>query len=197
MKPLILIICTVLLFAGCAKPVHLSKTSAIDPGKIKNLARQLDTSLRKPALKNRESGVMTIVNLNDLEKADIIGRYVQEHLTSELYRLGFRVVEIRQGKNPRYEKKKGETILTRDETALNKEVYPTLKSLFTGTYVDTGSHIYIAAKMIELDTGVVRASGHIKLRKTKELSYMTGIKVEKETKFSDIEVYERFPLPNE
>ncbi len=156
----------------------------------KKLALMINDSLRRPAIKNREVGVLTFVNLNDLEKSDPLGRHLQEKLTHALFDLGFRVVEIRTGELIRFVPKTGELNLTRLKEKLKNTPFKDLKTLVFGTYVDAGDYIYVNARCVELETRGIRASGEIKIPKGE---YLRKLLQWKDSPFNKKDVYERFP----
>jgi hypothetical protein len=178
----------------CASAGYYRGNTARDIN-IKRLAGMLNDSLRKPALKNKEIGILSFANLNQLEEVEPLGRYLQENLSHVLFDLGFRVLEIRLGDHIYFTPAVGELNLTRLKDKLKNTRFEEIKSIILGTYIDAGDYIYVNSKLIELENSIVMASGEIRIRKGEYLSQLLepeeGIKTKKDQK----EIYERFALP--
>jgi hypothetical protein len=152
----------------------------------------LNDSLRRPSLKNKEVGILTFANLNNLEKADPLGRHLQEKLSHALFELGFRIIEIRLGSNIRFQPLIGEMSLTRIKEKLKRTEFKEIEALILGTYIDAGDYVYVNSKLIELTNSTVRASGEIKIRKGDYLSKLLNLGDDDPAVRDDI--YERFPI---
>lgn len=181
-----------LIFNNCASDPGFSHRNTDKDIPIGELAYMLNDSLRRPALKNQEIGVLTFANLNNLEEAEPLGRRLQEKLAHALFDLGFRIVEIRVGKDIRFRPLVGELNLTRVQELLNESKFAGLKLLVMGTYIDAGDYIYVNGRIVELETAQVKASGEIKIEKGKYLAKLLELGDDKETDRSA--VYERFPV---
>jgi len=181
-----------LIFNACASDPGFSRRNTDKDIPIEKLAYILNDSLRRPVLKNQEIGVLTFANLNNLEEAEPLGRRLQEKLAHALFELGFRIVEIRVGKDIRFRPLVGELNLTRVKELLNDSEFAGLKLLVMGTYIDAGDYIYVNGRIVELETAQVKASGEIKIQKGKYLSKLLELGDEKAGDRSD--VYERFPV---
>lgn len=162
---------------------------------IKKLAEMLNESLRRPSLKNKEIGILTFTNLNNLEEADPIGRHLQARLAHALFDLGFRVIEIRMGKGIRFEPMLGEINLSREiKEKLKRSEFPEIQSLIVGVYLDAGDYIYVNSRLVELSNSTVRASGEIKIRKGRYLSKLLNMEDDSYFSSKHGEVYERWPV---
>jgi hypothetical protein len=181
-----------LIFNSCASNPGFSHRNTDKDIPIEELAYVLNDSLRRPALKNQEIGVLTFANLNNLEQAEPLGRHLQEKLSHALFDLGFRIVEIRIGKDIRFRPLVGELNLTRVQELLNESKFAGLKLLVVGTYIDAGDYIYVNGRIVELQTAQVKASGEIKIEKGKYLAKLLEIGDDESADRS--EVYERFPV---
>lgn len=181
-----------LICNACASDPGFSHRNTDKDIPIEKLAYILNDSLRRPALKNQEIGVLTFANLNNLEEAEPLGRRLQEKLSHALFELGFRIVEIRVGKDIRFRPLVGELNLTRVKELLNDSEFAGLKLLVMGTYIDAGDYIYVNGRIVELETAQVKASGEIKIQKGRYLEKLLDIDDEKAADRS--EVYERFPV---
>ncbi|MCP5102132.1 MAG: hypothetical protein GY950_02070 [bacterium] len=158
---------------------------------IKTLALMLNDSLRRPSLKNKEIGILTFANLNNFDEAEPLGRHLQEKLSHALFDLGFRIIEIRLGKDIRFKPLIGELKLTRLKEILKRTEFAEIKSLVMGTYIDAGDYIYVNGKVVALENSTVMGSGEIKIRKGEYLHKLLNLE---EDPLSDkTGVYERFP----
>jgi hypothetical protein len=158
---------------------------------VKNISFMLNDSLRIPSLKNKETGILTFTNLNNLNEAEPLGRYLQEKLLYHLFNSGFRIKELRLGKRTKFIPKTGEINITRLKDELIDSGFGKLESIIVGTYVDAGDYYYINVKLIELKNSLIRASGEMKLSKGKSLQKLIGI-----TNKVNCPIYERFPTEN-
>ncbi len=191
MRRLTILVISVLFLINCATMGRYSGSTARDID-VKRLALMLNDSLRRPMLKNKEIGILSFANLNNLEEVQPLGRHIQERLSHSLFDLGFRIVEIRSGNKIYFKPLVGELNLTRLKEKLKRSEFKEIQSLIMGTYIDAGDYIYVRSQLIDLESSLIRASGEIKIRKGEYLSKL--IKMEKKkTPLKEQEVYERFP----
>jgi len=161
---------------------------------VRHLANMVNDSLRRPVLKNKEIGILSFSNLNNLEEVEPLGRHLQERLSHALFDLGFRIVEIRMGNQIFFKPKTGELNLTRLKENLKRTEFKEIQSLVMGTYIDAGDYIYVRSQLIELDSSLIRASGEIRIRKGEYLHKLLKMEEKKKkTPFRKKAVYERFP----
>ena len=197
--PIYISICLLLSGCGGLGRLHSDPERGIDTA---GLALMLDETIRTPTLKNSEIGVLTFVDLNNLEKAEPLGRFLQEKLMFHLFDLGYRVVEMRLGKTFRYAENKGELLLSRLKEELRNSSHKELKSVLVGTYTRAGSRIYISCRLVELETEQVRASGEIFVHDGRYLKYLLADASEPEKKAAPADkdaalmdgTFERFPV---
>jgi hypothetical protein len=171
-------------------------TSGKPPAEVEvnKLANQLDRGLRIPALKNAEAGILTFVDLNDLERAEPVGRYLQERLAKALFDLGYRIVEIRLGREIMTEPLTGERILSRVREQLKENVSRPLKSVVVGIYSETSHSLYVSCRWIELENNQVRSCAEMFIPKGKLLKRLYSYLPSETGKLAkDIEIFERFP----
>jgi len=180
-----------IIYYQCASvPLYRGSTSRdID---IERMALMINDSLRKPSLKNKEIGILSFANLNDLEKVEPLGRHLQEKLSHALFDLGFRIVEIRLSNHIFFTPQVGELNLTRLKEKLKDTQYEEIQSLIVGTYLDAGDYVYVNSRLVELENNQIKASGEIKIRKGDYL-YKLLDQEEQYLDKRDREVYERFP----
>jgi len=196
MRKLIILLSVSVLIAGCTAMYryrHFGSTAR--DIHIKDLALTLNDSLRRPALKNKEIAILTFANLNNLEEAEPLGRHLQEKLGHALFELGFRIIEIRLGKDIRFQPLVGELDLTRVKELLKRSEFPEIESLVIGTYLDAGDYVHVNARLVELSNSTVKASSEIKIRKGAYLYKL--LNMEEDDSAGKTDVYERFPLKTE
>jgi len=192
MKRLLLIALFVLLSTACSIFKEIGKSSENNIP-VKEMSLMLNDSLRVPSLKNKETGVLTFTNLNNLNEAEPLGRYLQERLLYYLFNNGFRLRELRLGKQNKFIPRTGEINITRLKSELNDAGLSKLESIIVGTYIDAGNYYYVNVNLIELKNGLIRASGEIKIEKGKYLEKLVGLSDKKD---NSTNVLERFPVSN-
>ncbi len=197
MKRFVLLLFIIVLLIGCVTAGHYSGDTSRDID-VRTLGTMLNDSLRQPALKNQEIGILSFANLNNLQEVEPLGRLLQERLSHSLFDLGFRIVEIRRGNEIYYVPLTGELNLTRLKEKLKRSEFSEIKALVMGTYLDAGDYIYVRSQLVDLENSLIRASGEIKIKKGEYLAKL--LRVEKKKKGlkdqKDQDVYERFPEEN-
>ncbi|MCP5049649.1 MAG: hypothetical protein GY940_20940, partial [bacterium] len=148
MKRVTMLLVTVMFFMGCASGLFFKGSTARDID-VRGLAEMLNDSLRRPALKNKEIGILSFANLHNLEEVQPLGRHLQERLSHALFGLGFRIVEIRLGKGIYYKPLVGELNLTRLKEKLKRTEFAEIQSLIMGTYNDAGDYVYVRSELID------------------------------------------------
>lgn len=181
-----------LWFLHCASVPQYRGSTARDIH-IKQLALMINDSLRKPSLKNKEIGILSFANLNNLEEVEPLGRHLQEKLVHALFDLGFRIVEIRLSNHIYFTPRVGELNLTRLKEKLKKTEYAEIEALIVGTYIDAGDYVYVSSRLVELNNSLVKASGEIKIRKGDYLFKLLELEDQYPGKKKDRDVYERIP----
>lgn len=193
MKRLIIVILSCLMMWHCATTGRYTGNTYRDI-EVDDLAYMLNDSLRRPALKNKEIGILSFANLNNLEEVEPLGRHLQERLSHSLFNLGFRIVEIRLGKQIYFKPLVGELNLTRLKEKLKRTEFQEIQSLIMGTYIDAGDYIYVRSELIDMENSLIRASGEIRIPRGKYLHKL--IKLEQKKKKTPLKgraVYERYP----
>jgi len=188
---IIIAVFTLLFFNNCM--ISSTSYNPDDAINVDKMCDEIEMNLRKPSLKNYEVGILSFVDLNKLDKIDPLGRYLQERVSYELFKRGFRIVELRNSKDIYFEKEKGEFNLSRFKKNLKQESINSIKSIVLGTYIEAGETIYVNAKLIELENSLVRSSAEIKFKKGKFLEYLYAYKTKKKgkSKINTKEVLER------
>ena len=140
MRNAIIIFLALLFTISCHNGKLFRTGSGADPVPVKVMAGELDESLRLQQLKNSEIGIITPVDLDDIETSSSFGRYLQERLMEELFNLGYRLVELRLSKDLPLVSKEGELILTRFRELVSQEKYsPRISAIVIPLSTDLGS----------------------------------------------------------
>ena len=113
--------------------------------KIHKLSHDISKNIL-PGDRGRTLIVATYVDLDDLNRTNGLGRYITEYLMEQLYKSGFKVVEVRTAKDLSVSPFIGEMALTRDTTEMmNKH---SAEALVVGTYQKVGNIIRVSTRMI-------------------------------------------------
>ncbi|MDK2797418.1 MAG: hypothetical protein PWQ19_968 [Tepidiphilus sp.] len=126
---------------------------------MSSLADQIERNIRH---KNLLPAVLasTFVNLDDLDDTSPLGRLISENLIHELQVRHWNVYDIRLSKavavNPA-----GEFVLTRDPKLLEYQYL--VAGVLVGTYSIANDEVFVNARVIDVNTGVVVSSGQISL----------------------------------
>jgi|YNPBryulayer2012_1023412.scaffolds.fasta_scaffold00206_11 TolB-like protein len=123
------------------------------------LAQQLDANTRH---KSAFPAVLasTFVNLDRIDDTSPLGRLLTEGLVARLQVRGWNLYDIRLSKAVAITPE-GEFVLSRDPKRLEYQ-YATAAAL-TGTYTVTASEVLVHARIIDVSTGVVVASGEVRI----------------------------------
>jgi hypothetical protein len=132
------------------------------PDTAVGIAEELDTQLAnrldlpETPVKGRSLIVTTPVNLNNLDRTSPLARQLAEEMTTWFVRSGYRVQEIRKGKNILFEPLSGETLLTRRVRLLDEgNVQSAL--ILAGTYIVTTKNVRFSIRLIHAPTNEVLA----------------------------------------
>jgi len=100
--------------------------------------------------------VATLVDVNDVERASMLGRQVAEFLTTRLAQRGRDVVHTTVRIDSLAIRREGQFVLSRDITKLSQE--HKAKAVLVGTYGATDTTVYVSLKLVRtLDLEVVSA----------------------------------------
>ena len=127
--------------------------------KIELVALELTDRLREFEPDDKTIAVTTFVDLDNLEKTSAFGRFVAEQLSSELYKLGFRVRELRQMSEVEVVRHKGEFAISRRTARLMKRFR--IDAVATGTYTMVGDEVVVNARLLSVDTARVVSVGQM------------------------------------
>ncbi len=98
------------------------------------------------------------VNINNLKVSCPLARQMMEEVTRWMVQAGYRMQEIRKGKDIFFQQKQGEMLLTRDASLLaNRKVAS--QAVLTGTYVVSPEQVRFSIRLIHTPTNEVIAMG--------------------------------------
>jgi hypothetical protein len=96
------------------------------------------------------------VDLNNLESSSPVGRQISEEMARWFVQAGYRVKEIRKGRNVHVDAKRGEMVLTRDvRKLLTTDV--TTEAVLAGTYVVTPQQVRFSMRLLHVPTNEILA----------------------------------------
>lgn len=134
------------------------------PACAQNIVRTMDKQLlvllgENYSRKDLRVVITVPVNLRDFDKSNALARQVAEEIANELKIKGYRVEEIRRGKNIEITPKKGEFLLSRDKNELlNLPLNAEL--VLTGTYTITDKSVRYNCRLLHAGSHEVIASGN-------------------------------------
>ena len=136
------------------------------PNAAENLAEGLDRQLLTKLRANnnnhhiaRNSVLImstSAVNLNTLTQTCPLSKQMTEELTTKLMALGYRCQELRSGSFIRFDRKRGELILTRDVPLL-KQPFGSGHVILAGTYVITKTDVRFTYSFIHVISNEILA----------------------------------------
>lgn len=100
----------------------------------------------------------TPANINNLDEASPLARQMTEEISRWLINAGYRFQELRKGRDIRFDKRKGEFILTRDVRRLASSS-GTSQAVMAGTYVVTSEQVRFSIRLIHTSSNEVLAMG--------------------------------------
>ncbi len=154
-----------LLMGGCTSLTRLQEEhDAGGPAQAFNkeiqvIAIEMVNRLREFDPTDETVAVTTFVDLDNFDETSSFGRYVAEDLGMELFKLGFRLREIRQRVQISITPEVGEVALTRQASALMQSAQ--VDAVVTGAYSRFGNQVVVNARLIDVDTGRVVSAGQM------------------------------------
>ena len=96
------------------------------------------------------------VDLNDLENTSPVGRQISEEMARWFVQAGYKVREVRKGKDVYINAQRGEMVLTRDvRKLLNTNV--TTEAVLAGTYVVTPEQVRFSMRLLHVPSNDILA----------------------------------------
>ncbi|SKA72790.1 FlgO family outer membrane protein [Desulfobaculum bizertense] len=158
----------------------LGVSSAFAQGSIPSAAQQLSSTLSsqirtKAGISPRACSVLvtTPVDINNLEQSSPLGRALGEELATTLVDHGFRLKEIRKGRNILLRPKVGELLLTRDINLVDERVQKA-SLVLAGTYSHTSKNVRFNIRLIDARSSEVLAMASTTVPVTQELAELLG-----------------------
>jgi hypothetical protein len=166
-------IITTLVLAALLFPLTAAAEGNV-PTAAASIAKQLDEQLMMrfsgndsgTSRKDRETMARAHImimgttpsNINDLEQSSALSRQMTEEISRWLINAGYRFQELRKGRDIRFDKYKGEFILTRDVRQLSS-TNGSSQAIMAGTYVTTSDQVRFSIKLIHTSSNEVLAMG--------------------------------------
>ena len=139
-------------------------TGGAVPRAAREIANQMDRQLmqRIGKLQNGRSYVMIVstaaVELNDLNKTSPLSRQISEEVMNALIAKGYRLSELRKGKDIVMRPRSGEMLLTRDLSQLAARDVQSV-AVLVGTYVATPENVRFNMRLLHTPSNEVLAMG--------------------------------------
>ena len=96
------------------------------------------------------------VDLNNLESSSPVGRQISEEMARWFVQAGYRVREIRKGRDVHIDAKRGEMLLTRDVRKLFS-TNVTTEAVLAGTYVVTPEQVRFSMRLLHVPSNDILA----------------------------------------
>lgn len=108
------------------------------------------------------------VNLNDLEVSNAAGRQISEEMARWFVQAGYRVQEIRKGKDIYFDPRRGEMLLTRDVRKLFNTHVQT-EAVLAGTYVVSPDQVRYTMRLVHVPSNDILAMSTATINITNDL----------------------------
>jgi len=96
------------------------------------------------------------VDLNNLENSSPVGRQISEEMARWFVQAGYKVKEIRKGRDVQIDAQRGEMVLTRDVRKL-LSTNVTTEAVLAGTYVVTPEQVRFAMRLLHVPSNEILA----------------------------------------
>ena len=96
------------------------------------------------------------VDLNNLESTSPVGRQISEEMARWFVQAGYRVQEIRKGRDVRIDAQRGEMLLTRDVSKL-LSTNVTTEAVLAGTYIVTPEQVRFSMRLLHVPSNDILA----------------------------------------
>lgn len=167
------------LFLATLLQVPIGAYAESIPDTAQSVAVELDSILAgrlgysQTPVKGLRLVVTTPVSLDDFETGCSLARLFAEEMTTWFVQAGYRVQEIRRGKELLFAPKKGELLLTREPKLLSDRFGET-ELILVGTYSSTSRSVRFNIKLMEAGTGEIAAQAGAALPLNDETMEMMG-----------------------
>ncbi len=178
----VLLVLALLCVCGCSNKSAHSGNTGYTPSAADNIAQQIDAQVLQRGgvfpvssdnseasammyeslsrkLRNSVTVMATVpVNINNLKVSCPLARQMMEEVARWMVQSGYRLQEIRKGRDIYFQQKQGEMLLTRDTSLLaNRKVHST--AVLAGTYVVSPEQVRFSIRLIHTPTNEVIAMG--------------------------------------
>lgn len=158
-----LVILTMLLLSACAQLNHdyryVNYSSEDFIHKNYDAADSLSIQLKERKAENEPTVspviVLSIVNMNQLNKTSAFGRLISEQLSARMSQLKYNVVELKIRNDILVKNNQGEFLLTREIRDIADSV--NAQAVLVGTYAENTNDVYINLKIVRPSNNVVLA----------------------------------------
>jgi TolB-like protein len=105
---------------------------------------------------NKTILVASFVNIDDMQMSSTFGRIVAEQIGSRVSQKGYKVIEMKLRNSVFVQERTGELLLSREilEISLNHDAH----AVIVGTYAEGKETVYVTAKLVRANDGVILAS---------------------------------------
>lgn len=133
----------------------------------RDLTQELLANLQDDAVRSSTCVITTFVRLDDLKKADSLGRLLSEGMGNELVKAGMAVTEIRNTNAVSVAPFTGELLLSRDSAELKN--YVNTSYALTGTYSVGERSVAVSIRLLDMRTNRIVAVAANELLRTPDI----------------------------
>jgi len=172
MKNFLLCFLIILLMPGChgifgnsselSDPNLVSVSYKITDDLIQNLSIKLDK--QQPVL------IASFVDIKYMEQSSDFGRVIAECITSRMAQKEYTIIEIKLRDSIYIKENAGEFLLSRKVKDISKS--HNARAVIVGTYGKANKDVYISARIVLADTGMIVSSSDYRLPLTENMSAM-------------------------
>lgn len=169
------ILIMILMLLSCFLPLTAAAEEASVPKAAKLVAEQMDQQIlrRLQNVKSARASISIVstapVFLSNLEQSSPLARQMAEEVVTRLVEAGYRVAEIRKGKEIVMTTYGGERLLTRNLSKLAQRDVTT-SAILTGTYTISRDNVRFNMKLLSTPTNEVLASSSATVPVTTEIT---------------------------
>ena len=136
------------------------------------LAFQLRQNLREDDLRAWPCIVTSFADIDNLNSSSRFGRLLAEAVSSQLFRQGAVIRDVRSAKSLFVQPRNGELILSRNAKSLAKQM--DARAVIAGTYGKGASSVAVNIRMIDLQTRAVVSVAMTELARTPAIEALLG-----------------------
>lgn len=152
---------------GTSQPPHAIYSHASVFDITRELAQELLANLKDESALSSTCVITTFVRLDDLKRADSLGRLLAEGMGNELVKAGIAVTEIRNTNAVSVAPLTGELVLSRDSAELKN--YVDTSYALTGTYSVGERSVAVSVRLLNMHTNRIVAVAQNELLRTPDI----------------------------